>query len=184
MREYVALGVLLVILAAVEVGGTGAAAALRYDRAGLAQGELWRVWTAHLVHASPRHLVMNAAALMCLWALSVRDAPIRYWLAVIFTAAGAVAVGLWFIDPEISWYVGLSGVLHGIWAADAVRVWRRERGFAMLMLSLLTAKIIAEQTSGPLTRSLGVDIPVVVDAHAFGALGGLAVALSIGNRLR
>lgn len=75
----------------------------------------------------------------------------------------------------MTWYLGISGALHGILAAAAfVRI--RRRDFAgWLLVGLLLAKLAHEQTHGPLP--FAGDMPVVVDAHLYGALGGLAAAV-------
>ena len=69
------------------------------------------------------------------------------------------------------WYVGLSGVLHGALAAGAVAWWRYESKLLALLLSAIFAgKLAWEQWHGALP--LSGDLPVVVDAHLYGALGG------------
>ena len=183
-QEYIALAVPLAALLAIQASGAAAVALLRYDRAAIAAGQVWRLWTGNLVHANPRHLLMNAAAFALLWTLFVRDAPLRCWLAVSFGAATTIAACLWFLEPNIAWYVGLSGVLHGIWAAASAWAWRRERRFALLTLALLAAKLVAEQVGGPLTATLDAGMTVVVDAHAAGAAAGFVVAIILGNRSR
>jgi rhomboid family GlyGly-CTERM serine protease len=81
-------------------------------------------------------------------------------------------------DPGLDWYVGLSGVLHGLFAAGALRHWRERPAAAALMLAVLAGKLLWEQLLGPLPGTSSVaGGPVIVDAHLFGALGGCLGAL-------
>src|SRR5688572_32682494 len=68
-RDAVPLA-LLVACVATELAGDAGRAALRYERAGVAAGELWRLLTGSMVHLGPRHLALNMAALVALWALA------------------------------------------------------------------------------------------------------------------
>jgi hypothetical protein len=78
----------------------------------------------------------------------------------------------------LEWYVGFSGVLHGALAAGAVAWHRRESALlAWALTAVLAGKLIWEQAVGALP--LSGDLPVVVDAHLYGAAGGLLAALVI-----
>jgi len=173
------------LLGTVHAGGPRVAAALRYERTALADGEWWRALAAHLVHFDLAHLALNVAGLVLLWWLFVADARAREWLVVVGVAAVTVTLGLWYGRPELAWYVGASGVLHGVWAAGGVfssRRWPLESG---VTLALLVAKLVWERYAGPLGATAG-GLPVIVDAHLYGALGGLAAALALrlgGQRL-
>lgn len=156
--------------------GPRAVLALRYERHALAAGEWWRLLTCHLVHFDARHLALNLAGLGLLWWLYAADARPRDWLVVALAAALAVGGGLYLLAPGVGWYLGLSGVLHGGWAAAAVFAWRRWRTEALVAGALLAAKLAAEQLVGPLTGALDATLPVIVAAHLYGALGGLAAA--------
>jgi len=71
----------------------------------------------------------------------------------------------------VSWYAGSSGVLHGVLAAGAVAHVRRGERDGWPLLVLLAAKLAYEQGVGGLPFSGTV---VVVDAHLYGVVGGLA----------
>ncbi len=145
----------------------------RYDRAGVAAGEWWRLITAHLLHLGPRHTLLNAAAAAILVLLFAGALGARAGLVVVAASLVAVDAGLWFFSPNIPWYVGASGVLHGVIAAGglalaSLRDWR-----GGVLLALLTSKLIFEQyASGDLGFAGG--LPVVLAAHLYGALGGAA----------
>jgi rhomboid family GlyGly-CTERM serine protease len=150
---------------------------LRYERSAVSAGAGWRILTAHLVHYYFRHLALNLAGLALLWGLFLGDAPARAWLAVALVSAVTICAGLWFLDPGLSWYLGLSGVLHGLWAAAGVAACRRWRLEGLVTLALLAGKLVFEQSYGALTAGGRDSLPVVTEAHLYGALGGLTAAL-------
>ena len=146
---------------------------MRYDRAGLAGGEAWRLLTAHLVHLDLRHALLNCCGLALMWALFARDYTGRQWLLVILGAMLAIDAGLWLFDSTVQWYVGSSGVLHGVMAAGALAHLRRREPDGWVLTAFLAAKLTWEQWVGPLPLATGV---VVVDAHLYGVIGGAVVA--------
>ena len=171
------LGLALAVL--IAAAGTDAARLMgRYDRAGLAAGELWRLVSGHLVHLNGSHTGMNLASLAVMSWLFGRFFGALEWLSVCLVAALAVDIGLYWGEPQLVWYVGLSGVLHGLWAAGALRSWSHAAGGAAIT-ALLVGKLVWEQWQGALPFSAETaQGPVVVAAHLYGALGGLAWILA------
>jgi rhomboid family GlyGly-CTERM serine protease len=109
-----------------------------------------------------------------MWALFARDYQPRQWLVIALSSIAAIDAGLWLWDSTLRWYVGSSGALHGIMAAGTLARLRRREGEGWVLAAFLAAKLAWEQGVGALPLS-GSD-PVVVDAHLFGVLGGLAAA--------
>jgi rhomboid family GlyGly-CTERM serine protease len=170
-------------LALPALAGAPGVARWRYDRQAILAGEWWRVLTGNLVHFDRWHLAMNLAGLALLWWLFVADARLRDWLAVGLASALAVGLGLLAFDPSLAWYLGLSGVAHGWWAAAAVFAYRRWPLEALVSGALLGAKTAVEQRYGALLGPLlDPSFAVVVDAHLYGAVGGLAAALVLRGR--
>jgi rhomboid family GlyGly-CTERM serine protease len=152
---------------------------LRYQRDGLADGEFWRLVTGHLVHLGPSHMVMNIAALAILALLFVPLLRPLDWLWVCLVSALAIDAGLYWLSPEIVWYVGLSGVLHGCWAGAAIRAWALDTRQAVALTGMILLKLGFEAVYGPLGITGAVAAgPVVSVAHAYGAAGGTLWALT------
>jgi|SRR5579862_1769397 len=170
-RLGLALAGALALLWLLLAGGPQWTLALRYDRAALHEGEWWRLLSAHWVHLSARHLWLDSAGLALLWALYARELRPWHWLAVLVGATAMIDAGLWWAVPQVQWYVGLSGLLHGAWAAGAAAVALRQPRWGWLMLAVLAIKLLLEQRSG--ASLLVSEFPVVIAAHSFGALGGL-----------
>jgi rhomboid family GlyGly-CTERM serine protease len=179
-RLGVALLLACLLLLAPTLGGEAARLGLRYERTGIAQGQLWRLLSAHWVHLDLRHALVNIAGFALLWALFARDFSPRQWLVILAAAVIAIDAGLWFRDSTIQWYVGSSGVLHGILAAGTLAHLRRGEPDGWVLAGILAAKLLYEQRVGPLPFSGSRD--VVVDAHLFGVIGGLAAALALKPR--
>jgi rhomboid family GlyGly-CTERM serine protease len=166
----------------VEAGGDAVRYALRYDRAALADGEGWRFLTAHVVHLDLEHAILNALGLALMWALFARDFTPDRWASILGLSTLTIGAGLWFLSPQVGWYVGASGVLHGAMAAGTVAHLRRRDLDGFVLLAFLVAKIGYEQWADALPFADGSAAPVVVDAHLYGALGGLAAALVLRSR--
>lgn len=160
---------------ALQSFGDAAIDLLRYDRAAIAAGEWWRLLTAHLIHLNARHAVLDMAGLLLLWMLLARDLRPSQWAVVVLTAAVAIDCGLWLRDPKVEWYLGASGVLHGALAAGAFARLRRGDLEGWILAGLLAAKLTYEQIQGPM--SFAGNMPVIVDAHLYGAVGGLVAAV-------
>ncbi len=175
-----ALVVTVLVLCLIQALGPEAARALRYERTSIGAGEGWRILSGQLVHLNAMHLAMNLAALVLLWFLYVEDARPRDWCFIALGSALGVGLGLYFFEPGIAWYVGISGALHGIWAGGGIacrRRWRLESG---VTLALLAGKLLLEAWHGPVSGLLGASLPVVSAAHRLGALAGALVALGLG----
>ena len=176
-----------VVLAAVFLllGGETAREALRFDRLGIGAGEFWRGVTGHFVHLGWPHFGLNAAGLGLVWYLVGDAYNARRWLIIGGFSIIAMDLGLWFLDPELQWYVGLSGLLHGVLAAGLTERLRRPDVEAIVLAALLLGKLAWEQLSGPLPGSEATaGGAVVVDSHLFGALGGAVTALMLRIRVR
>jgi rhomboid family GlyGly-CTERM serine protease len=160
-----------------QLGGPAVTAALRFDRVAIAHGAWWRLLSAHWVHLGAWHLLANCAGLCLLWILYARELRPAHWLLVGGCATAAIDAGLWWLDPLLQWYVGLSGLLHGAWAAGALRQALRPGRAGWVMVVVLALKLLLEQRSG---ASLVVtDVPVVTVAHLYGAVGGLAALAAL-----
>jgi rhomboid family GlyGly-CTERM serine protease len=165
------------LLIALEWAGHPGREYLRYERAGLEGGELWRLLTGHVVHLGWQHLGLNLAGVALMWVLFAGAYRWWQWLVIGVAAMLCIDAGLYVFSPELEWYVGLSGVLHGVMAAGAVAYWRRGDSLAWVVAGFLLAKLLWEQWAGALPwGEVSAGGAVVVDAHLYGALGGALVA--------
>jgi len=136
--------------------------------------EPWRLFGAHFVHLGWIHLWMNLAGLAVLWLLLGDTIRPALWASGVLFIALGVSLGLLCCSPAVTWYVGFSGVLHGLFAAGAVANIRRLPALGSGLVVALTAKLVLEQVAGDdtLTQRLIGDA-VIVDAHLYGAVAGV-----------
>jgi rhomboid family GlyGly-CTERM serine protease len=170
------LGLLGATVVLLSLTGESGRELLRYERVAILHDhQYWRLLTCHLVHGSAQHLVLNAVGLGLIAALFPREFSLRGWLLVLAGSVVTIDLGFVLLEPQLEWYVGLSGVLHGALAAGAVGWWRHEsRALALALTAILVGKLAWEQWHGALP--LSGDMPVVVDAHLYGAIGGALAA--------
>ncbi|MGV6857771.1 MAG: rhombosortase [bacterium] len=146
---------------------------LRYERIPLENGQWWRLLTGNLIHLGWSHALLNAAGLLMVWSFFGKDYSVPEWLALFLISALGVTLGLYTMNPHVIWYVGLSGLLHGLFIAGAIRVIKDEPVFASLMLLSFAGKLTYEQFIGPLPGTSDMaGGPVLVDAHLYGAITG------------
>ncbi|MDH5484898.1 MAG: rhombosortase [Gammaproteobacteria bacterium] len=152
---------------------TGLEDALRFDRQQIEAGHYGLLLSAHLVHLNWGHLGLNMAGLILL-ALFFNDyAPPLTWLLFTLFSALFTGLGLYLFNPELHFYVGLSGVLHGLFILGAGYESRRYKKSGLLLLLLIGGKLVWEQWSGALPGSESLSGGhVVVDAHLYGAISG------------
>lgn len=159
--------------------GDTARVLLRYDRLAIGGGEFWRFLSGHFVHLGFWHLTLNLAGLGLVWLITGRSHATRRWLIVVLVTVAAIDTGFWFLDAELRWYVGLSGLLHGMLVAGAIQGIRSVPAESIAIFVAVAAKIAWEQFAGPLPGSEVVaGGEVVINAHLYGAAGG-AIAAAI-----
>lgn len=166
------LGLVFLGLVLLSLLGERGQLLLRYEREAVLQGEYWRLITAHLVHGGTHHLLLNSAGLALIgWLFADDGYSWRDWLVIALFSIAAIDIGFVFFEPQLDWYVGLSGVLHGALIAGAMAWWRHQpKWLALLLSTYLIGKLAWEQLYGALP--LSGNMPVVVDAHLYGAIGG------------
>ena len=158
--------------------GLNASSRLAYNRSAIFEaGQYWRLLTAHLVHTNFAHALLNLAAWLFVFWLAKNHLSIQQWEIGFLLCAVGVDIGLWWCSPNVQWYVGLSGLLHGLLVLSVLMVWRYERAPIFLVLPGMAVKLLWEQTQGALPSSNIIGHPVIVDAHLFGALSGVLCAL-------
>lgn len=167
----------------IELFGDAGRSFLQFDRAAISVAELWRLISGHFVHLGPNHFLLNAFGLVLVWLLVGMHFTLRQWLIVIVVSIAGIDAGLWFFDPQLTWYVGMSGFLHGMLAAGIVKGFQAVPREATVVGVAVLMKIVFEQLIGPLPgseQSAGGD--VVVNAHLYGVLAGVAAAAVFWNR--
>jgi len=150
----------------------------QYQRDDILSGQLWRLVSGHFVHVTWMHLILNLAGLFVIWALFRDILTQRMWWLLTLGSIVGIDVALLIFHPEIKWYMGLSGVLHGYFAGGAILQIRLNGTRGMLYLILLIIKLLWEQLTGPLPVTTELSgARVITESHLYGALGGAIVML-------
>ncbi len=181
-RLGVALLLAVCLLLLPLLGGEPLRLAWRYQRDAVDAGEVWRLVTAHLVHLDATHALLNALGLVLLWGLFARVWSPRQWLFAVLLSLIAIDAGFWFLSPRLQWYVGASGLLHGIFACGCIAMLRQRDWIGAVATAVFIAKLAWEQRVGPMPfEESGT---VVTVAHLYGAAGGFMAGLWMAVILR
>lgn len=151
-------------------------AALRYARGAVAAGEYWRLLTCNFVHLGAWHWVLNVLSLVILTVLCPEKLPLRVWLLRLLVLGLAVGVGLHAWVPAVGSYVGLSGMIYGLFCLGLGRqAWRGE-WIAIVALLIVVVRIGTELAGGvPASEARLISGRVVPESHLFGALAALGL---------
>jgi rhomboid family GlyGly-CTERM serine protease len=172
------LVLLAALLTAVATGLLLPASALELRRPEAQVGEWWRLLTCHWVHWSVDHLLWDALPLLALaWSCRERARQVG---AALLAASLAIPASVWWLQPELAAYRGLSGLASALFTLAAMSAWRvgGPRLPALALLLLFAAKVAWEAATA---TTLFVDsaahgfVPVPL-AHLVGAACGGLVA--------
>lgn len=140
---------------------------LMWDRVAIADGQWWRLLTAHIVHLSTWHWMLNMLGLVWIFKLFCVELTAKEQLSLLLVSALGVSEMLLILQPQLLWYAGISGVLHGLWSGGAMLTWMRTGKPVYLFALLLLAVRLIVFNQGM------TDTPVIVAAHLYGAISGL-----------
>jgi len=157
---------------------TDLVAPLRFDRPAIESGQLWRVFTGNLVHLGYSHLILNLAGLFVIVLLVGHALNAWQWLLVTSVCMLGVGLGLFALDPQLVWYVGMSGALYGMLIAGSIADLRHNFWIALILIVYTIGKTLSEQLYGAASSSeVLAGGKVIVNAHLYGMLTGIACAL-------
>ncbi|MCY9812326.1 rhombosortase [Aeromonas caviae] len=151
---------------------------LAFDRDLIAQGEGWRIITGNLAHTNGWHLLLNLSGLAVLYSL-FQEYLMGWRLPVLLLLLGtAVGLGIWWGCPQTQWYMGLSGLLHGLFIWGAMQDIRFRRHSGWLMLAGVAIKLGVDfYSAGESPVSALIGARVHIESHFIGALAGLLLGL-------
>jgi rhomboid family GlyGly-CTERM serine protease len=150
----------------------------RFNRELVQQGHVWLLFSGHIVHLNWSHWALNMAGLAIVAFFFSSHASFKQWLAVILVSACMINAGLWLWLTDVRSYVGLSGVLHGLFLYGALREIRFYPTSGYVLTTVLIAKLTWEFFHGALPGSEEMTGGrVLTEAHLLGAVGGISVWL-------
>ena len=144
-----------------------------YDRESVENGDYWLLLSANFTHLNWTHFSLNLFGISLLTYLHWEHYLLKSFLPLILLCAFLVTCGLHWINTDISSYVGLSGVLHGLLAWGIAQDIGKGKALGWLLAIFLVLKLGLELFGiGSSTTTDMIDAPVITAAHLYGAIGG------------
>lgn len=170
---WVAIAALLLLF------GAPARQALAFVRVEIAGGQWWRLLSCNFVHLGFWHLFLDAMGLLLWVILCGTRVGWRGWCLRTLTLALGVGFGLYWFDPGLAGYVGLSGMIYGLLIWDLGRDAMVEAdGFAALCALLVVVRVVwAFHTGTPAWERQLMGGQVISAAHVCGMV---TAALCVG----
>ena len=147
---------------------------LAYKRNEIALGEYWRLFTGNFLHTNIWHLVMNLSGFWVIILLHQQHYRLIDFTLLFSALCLLQGAGLSLFYPNVLGYVGLSGVLHGIFTYGAMKDIQVGMRSGYLLLTGVIIKVGHEQWFGAseqVTRMIGAD--VATEAHLVGVITGV-----------
>lgn len=122
---------------------------LIYDRTAIGAGEIWRLWTGHWVHFGWPHFVVDSGLFLILGWMLERSHR-RATMTALVLMPLLVSLVLYFFDPAMERYAGLSALNLGLLLFLALQGWQRDwrDWFWPAVLVIYVAEVIFEIVSG------------------------------------
>jgi rhomboid family GlyGly-CTERM serine protease len=160
--------------------GEPVAAGLAWERGAILHGELWRLWSGHVVHFSSSHA---AADTLVLFAMGLYAEPLvgsRRFGRMLAIAALLLSLGMLALAPSLDEYRGASGLATLTAVLAGALAWRRHppsRAIIACGALALASKTLWELGSHTAAfTDLPAGVAVAWQAHVLGALLGACAA--------
>lgn len=101
-------------------------AGLLYGRAGISEGELWRIWTGHLVHFGWPHFIVDTGLLLIVGWFAENRHP-RFTRIALVLMPAFISASMFWLEPSMARYGGLSALNLGLLVYVAAEGWRHDR---------------------------------------------------------
>ena len=145
-----------------------------WHREAIYNGEWWRIVTGNFSHTNLAHLAMNMAGLVVICYLFKPTVKALYTLLALLS----LSVGVGLLVTPLDAYLGLSGVLHGLFAYWALTEWLSGRMSSVLLVLGVSIKVGWESVFGAsASTQYLIAANVATEAHAIGVGAGFTFAL-------
>ena len=151
---------------------------LAFDRDLIVQQQFWRLFSGNLLHTNLNHLLLNSAGVLLLWALHGQYFKTKQYLLFMTLLCLGTTLSIYGFAPQLRWYVGLSGALHGLFILGAYFDIKHGLLSGWLLLIGVLVKVAHEQfygASDDIAELIGAN--VAIDAHLYGSLSALVIIL-------
>ncbi|MEZ5414149.1 MAG: rhombosortase [Opitutaceae bacterium] len=156
---------------------------LIYNRTAVGAGDIWRLWTGHWVHFGWPHFVVDTGLFLILGWMLERSQR-RATLTALVLMPLLVSLVLYFFDPAMERYAGLSALNLGLLLFLALQGWQRDwrDWFWPAVLVIYVAEVIFEivsgGTGGGMIKFDDPTVRVATSAHIASAVYAIAAWLT------
>lgn len=169
---------LMLLMFLVELFGDAGRSALSFDRGQIAAGEWWRFLTGNLAHLGWYHWFLNELGLVVLILLCPEALPWRVWLRRLLWLSLGMTLCLYLFVPDLHNYVGMSGVIHGLFVLGLMPQVLKRDLIALGCLLYLLGKIGWELYAGAaVSDEAAIGGRVATESHFFGVVAAFAYGL-------
>ncbi len=150
-----------------------------FDRNAIHSGHWWKTISGNFTHSNIPHLLLNLSGLVLLMLLFVDSLTAKTFIFSTLFLSIIVGFGLFYFTPELDFYYGFSGILYGLYFIAAVcAILNNDRFTGISVALLITSKIVWDYfTGGNQSSAELIGIPVANDAHLYGFIGALFIAV-------
>lgn len=138
-------------------------------------GEIWRVFSAYLVHSNVWHMAMNLLGLMAVswfWRDAVSS---RHFLLLIASSALFVSLCYLVLHPANTVYFGFSAILYSLTAAFSLITWQRQPWANAIVLLVMGGRALQQWLVPGSSDDIAslIDAPVAAESHLYGLVLGV-----------
>ncbi|MBU0468065.1 MAG: rhombosortase [Candidatus Omnitrophica bacterium] len=145
---------------------------LVFDRAAIANGDFWRFFTGHMVHYNFDHLLWDLIAFVILGSVIELNHPQQLMLSLLISSIG-VSFWLYYFEPIILTYCGLSGALNGLLVIASMMLWNKTESCIYLFVMLSTIGKICYEFTTNQTVFVSMSAHPMPSSHLVGFISGL-----------
>jgi len=177
-RHHAALLVMLTAIVMQLLSSAGNTEQWQFERTDILEYfSWWRLFTGHWVHANVEHTALNLFSFIATLILFPNLGQPKRLLPLIAFSSLWISTALLIFSPDIEYYLGFSGVFYALLTAGAVSAWQTPT--AWLIAVFIIAKVLAEQTLGPMEYSAALTGGIVAtSAHLYGVIAGAIYSVS------
>lgn len=147
---------------------------LAFYHSAISEFEFWRFLTASFCHTNLNHLLMNMVGLVVTVLLFLETYQKHLLSPIIIFNSVFIGVAIFFFDPNIHSYVGLSAVLHGLFSFAVIDDIRRKDKWGWILGLGIIGKLAHEQIYGASQTTIEqIGGPVLINGHLYGAIAGI-----------
>lgn len=173
----VAAAVMIQLVGSMSPGWTSA---VIYNRPAIESGQLWRLWTGHLVHYGWLHFAADTGILLYLGRVITWPHPVAR-LSTLVIMPLIISAGIYLFDPEMIYYAGLSALNLGLFVFHSLNRWRRDTtdwlwpAVLLVCIAEITYESIRGGSGGGLISFSDPSVRIATIAHLTGGVSGLAL---------